>query len=90
MQNRNHTSASTSNRINYCKFCAGNHQRGKCPAYGQKYNSCHKKNYFARCCKKRVYEIHETDDTSSDSDSEFVMDFIGITNKDPNLIKDFR
>ena len=35
--------------INNCKFCAGSHPRGKCPAYGQKCNSCHKKNHFARC-----------------------------------------
>ena len=78
--------------INNCKFCAGNHPRRKCPAYVQKCNSCHKKNHFARCCNRKVHQVSNQDqesNTSSDSDTNFVIDSIVITDKDPNLINDF-
>ena len=78
--------------INNCKFCAGSHPRGKCPAYGQKCNSCHKKNHFARCCNRKVHQVSnqgQESNTSSDSDTDFVIDSIVIADKDPNLTNDF-
>ena len=33
-----------------CKFCAGSHQAGACPAYGQQCPRCKKYNHFASCC----------------------------------------
>ena len=78
--------------INNCKFCAGSHPRRKCPAYGQKCNSCHKKNHFARCCNREVHQVSnqvQESNTSSDSDTDFVIDSIVITDRDPNLINDF-
>ena len=35
---------------NSCKFCSRSHEKGKCPAYGAKCNSCSKFNHFARNC----------------------------------------
>ena len=78
--------------INNCNFCAGSHPKGKCPAYGQKCNSCHKNNHFARFCNRKVHQVSNQDQeliTSSDSDTDFVIDSIVITDKDPNLINDF-
>ena len=75
-----------------CKFCAGSHPKGNCPAYGQKCNSCHKKNHFARCYKRKVHQVsnqYQESNTSSDSDTDFVIDSIVITDKDSNLIDDF-
>ena len=43
-----------------CKFCAGSHQRGNCPVYGQKCNKCHRKNHFAKCCRQKVDNIQIT------------------------------
>ena len=38
--------------IKHCKFCAGGHPHGRCAAFGQKCNKCHRKNHFAKCCTK--------------------------------------
>ena len=78
--------------INNCKFCAGSHPREKCPAYGQKCNSFHTKSHFARCCNRKMHQVSNQDresNASSDSDTtDFVIDSIVITDKDPNLIDD--
>ena len=65
--------------INNCKFCAGSHPRGKCPAYGEKCNFCHKKNHFARCCNRKVHQVsnqEQESNTSSDSETDFVVDSV--------------
>ena len=36
--------------IRSCKFCAGEHPRGQCPAFGKRCNQCGNKNHFSRCC----------------------------------------
>lgn len=35
-----------------CRFCGRQHERGKCPAYGQQCNGCQKKGHFKACCKE--------------------------------------
>ena len=40
-----------------CKFCATNHQRGQCPAYGKICNKCKRKNHYAKCCKATVNSV---------------------------------
>ena len=38
--------------IKHCKFCAGTHPRGACPAYGKICNKCKSKGHFSKCCTK--------------------------------------
>ena len=67
----------------------------KCPAYGQKCNSCYKKNHFARYCNKKVHQVSNQDQESNtssdtDTDTDFIIDsIIVMTDKDPNLSNDF-
>ena len=42
-----------------CKFCAGAHKRGNCPAYGKKCRKCKKKNHFEACCSQE-YQRRES------------------------------
>lgn len=37
-----------------CKFCGGSHNRGNCPAYSKKCNTCTEIGHFAKCCPKNV------------------------------------
>ena len=65
-----------SRMIKHCKFCAGSHTCGRCAAFGQKCNKCHRKNHFAKCCTKKVREIEEDIDFDSvefTSDDEFYI-----------------
>ena len=60
-----------------CKFCAGAHKRGNCPAYGKKCRKCKKKNHFEACCSQKSVkgikdEKVELDWTSSDSDTFYL------------------
>ncbi|XP_026726899.1 uncharacterized protein LOC113493227 isoform X2 [Trichoplusia ni] len=48
-----------------CGKCGKNHEKYKCPAYGQRCSACRKMNHYSRMC--RVYEVQED---SSDQDSE--------------------
>jgi hypothetical protein len=36
-----------------CKYCGSNHQRGACPAYGQRCNNCGRQNHFAKVCLQK-------------------------------------
>ena len=38
--------------IKQCKFCAGSHPRGACPAYGKICNNCKSKGHYSKCCSK--------------------------------------
>ncbi|CAB4018481.1 Hypothetical predicted protein [Paramuricea clavata] len=70
------------NLIKNCKFCAGRHQRGKCPAYGQKCNKCQRRNHFARCCKQTVHQVDDSQDRASfesSSESDFVIESLVAT-----------
>lgn len=50
----NHANSTTNHvqreQINKCKFCAGSHRRGSCPAYGKQCAKCKKTGHFAKCC----------------------------------------
>ena len=37
-----------------CTRCGTKHDKGNCPAKGQKYHKCPKFSHFARCCKKKT------------------------------------
>ena len=50
--------------INNCKFCAGRHLRGKCPAYGQR---CRTSNHFAKCCRQTIDKVKNKQDSYSDT-----------------------
>ena len=67
-----------------CKFCAGSHQRGNCPAYGQKCNKCHRKNHFARCCRQKVDNIRDDQNNSPESsdDSDFCLESVIVSDSD--------
>uniref|UniRef100_A0A8C2B8P6 ribonuclease H n=1 Tax=Cyprinus carpio TaxID=7962 RepID=A0A8C2B8P6_CYPCA len=63
------------NMIQDCKYCGRDHQRRKCPAYGEKCKKCGKMNHFSSKCmsktlsyatKKPIHMVEE----HSDSDSE--------------------
>ena len=55
-----------------CKFCAGQHKRGQCPAYNKRCNNCQKLNHFAKCCiRPKLRTIKHVDaDSSSEDESE--------------------
>ena len=57
-----------------CKFCAGSHNRGSCPAYSRKCRLCNEIGHFAKCCPKNsvnvVEQPPENEDDGSDSDFE--------------------
>jgi hypothetical protein len=61
-----------------CKYCGSNHQRGACPAYGQRCNNCGRQNHFAKVCLQKKHSpvnalTQHTHPHSSDEDSgEFV------------------
>ena len=39
--------------IHVCKYCGSNHQWRQCPAYGETWKLCGKKNHFAKKCHSR-------------------------------------
>ena len=54
-----------------CKFCAGSHECGKCPAYGKRCKSCQKLNHFSRCCRNTERVKHVECESADDSDEDF-------------------
>ena len=81
-----------SEMIKHCKFCAGSHARGRCPAYGKKCNRCNRINHYAKCCTKRVQEIEEEscdESPDSSSDTEFYIGSVTATEKDSETVPDF-
>ena len=65
------------------KFCNSSHPQGKCPAYGNVYHVCNKKNHFKVCCLrvgKKVHEIEKegSDEPSDQSDYEFFIKTVHI------------
>jgi hypothetical protein len=38
--------------ITSCRFCGGQHSRGKCPAYGKSCVKCGRINHFAKVCEQ--------------------------------------
>ena len=74
--------------IKRCKFCAGSHSRGRCPAYGKQCNKCRHNNHYAKCCTKRVQEIEEENfNYTSDSSSatEFYIGSIEATDHNSSV-----
>jgi len=37
-----------------CKFCGYTHAKGRCPAYGETFHNCGKKNHFEKVCKGKA------------------------------------
>ena len=66
-----------------CKFCAGSHKCGNCPAVSKKCKNCKRTDHFAKCCPKQksvnqVQKNHTgTSSQSSDCDDEDNELFIG-------------
>ncbi|KAL5008722.1 hypothetical protein ScPMuIL_014303 [Solemya velum] len=68
-----------------CKYCGYTHLPRRCPAYGKKCGSCHRKNHFAKMCPslpKNVSAIHACDSDESDYDLEVDTLFIGELSSD--------
>lgn len=42
------------NMVRHCKYCGRDHQKGKCPAYGEKCRKCGKINHFSTKCMSKV------------------------------------
>ena len=76
-----------------CKFCAGQHKRGQCPAYNKRCNNCQKLNHFAKCCtrpKLRTIKHVDADSSSEDeSESEFFIGSIQAT-EEPSEIAEIK
>ena len=51
-----------------CKFCGRIHKPRECPAYGQEYCKCKRKNHWASCCMTK--KVHEA---CTRSDDDFVI-----------------
>ena len=80
-------------KVKNCKYCGGEHEYGKCPAYRRQCNKCGKYNHFAAVCQSKSVqkldqveqEQREVSSSSSDvSDSEFNLSSVhveGIRNK---------
>ena len=67
----NQSTLSKPNFFKNCKFCAGSHNRGSCPAYSRKCKLCNETGHFAKCCPKNsVNVVEQNEDYSSDSDFE--------------------
>ena len=71
------------NKVQDCKYCGREHQKGKCPAYGEKCRKCGKMNHFSTKCmsktkstKKPVRMVEE----QSDSETEFYVDMVKANN----------
>ena len=67
--------------VKRCKFCSGNHSRGKCPAYGKICRRCKRKNHFEKCCFSKVRSVEGAGSsrmTESSSDDEFVIKSIEV------------
>ena len=58
-----------------CKFCAGQHKRGQCPAYNKRCNNCQKLNHFAKCCTRPESRTMKHVDADSSSEDEKESDF---------------
>ena len=74
------------NMIMNCKFCAYQHQRGRCPAYNRKCISCDETGHLIACCpnkaKKKFVKEVVSDISSTSSDSDLEIDMI-IEDNDP-------
>ena len=66
-----------------CKYCAGSHKKGKCPAYGKKCRSCGKLNHFSKVCMSST-KVHQLEEASGNDIMEQTYDsfFIGILHSD--------
>ena len=53
--------------VKQCKFCAGSHPRGACPAYGKTCNTCQNKGHFSSCCTKSSPRSNQSNKNKSKS-----------------------
>ncbi|XP_077997421.1 uncharacterized protein LOC144450650 [Glandiceps talaboti] len=55
-----------------CQYCVGQHERNKCPAYGETCRVCNKQNHFARVCRQRKYKrrVHMIAEEETDSEHD--------------------
>lgn len=52
--------------VDNCKYCAGKHVKGKCPAYGKECSKCHKLNHFSRACLSKPSKTSTTTKTADE------------------------
>ena len=74
-------------KVKNCKYCGGEHEYGKCPAYRRQCNKCGKYNHFAAVCQSKSVqkldqvkqEQREVSSSSSEvSDSEFNLSSVRV------------
>ena len=87
--------AKANDYLKNCKFCAGSHKRGHCPAFSKKCKSCKKTGHFAKCCPKQKSINHvqkgHTSSQSADNDEEeddFFTGSIEVEVEDTPIIND--
>ncbi|XP_063370221.1 uncharacterized protein LOC134658469 [Cydia amplana] len=49
------------NNYRQCDYCGSNHEKFKCPAYGQRCAKCHRSNHFAKVCRMYAVQGDSTD-----------------------------
>ena len=89
--------------INNCKFCAGQHPRGSCPAYSRTCSKCNQKGHYSSCCTKSSRDsdkstkhrkrrsgkkVDKVQNDSSDSESSSDEFFIGSITLDKQNLTD--
>jgi len=71
--------SSKENIVQHCKYCGRDHQKGKCPVYGEKCRRCAKMNHFSTKCMSKAYStqkpVHMVEQ-QSDSETEFYVDMV--------------
>ena len=72
-----------------CNSCGQSHPPRKCPAYGQTFYACKKKNHFKNCCRSRTVRAlqddgGDSDDCESDENTKLFVGVIRSKSKDEN------
>ena len=75
MAESKHTGTGTCNTQS-CTRCGTKHDRGNCPAKGQKSHKCQKFSHFARCCKTKIV-IQVEADSQPQAQGAYFVDSIG-------------
>ena len=76
-----HTGTGTCNTQS-CTRCGTKHDKGNCPAKGQKCHKCQKFSHFARCCKTKTVSQVEAD-SQPQAQGAYFVDSVGGGSENP-------